>query len=48
MLKKLIVSALVKKIQISDAILIAADTALQENGKLSDKKVSKHKTEVSK
>lgn len=48
MLKKLIVNALIKKIQISDAILIAADTALQENSKLSHKEVSKHKSEVSK
>ena len=45
---RLIVNALVKEIKISDAILIAADTALQENSKLSDEKVSKHKSEVSK
>lgn len=47
-LKELIVNALVSKIKISDAILIAADNAVNENSKLSDKVKSKQTKGVSK
>lgn len=48
-LKKLIVNALVAEVKITDAILIAADNAVNENSKLDDKiKSDSNKTEVSK
>lgn len=48
-LKKLIVNALVFQVKITDAILIAADNAVNENSKLGNKvKSSPNKTEVSK